>query len=197
MKLHFKAILFFSLLITNCNLLNAQVAFEIRENASNSVAISGSSTLHDWVMKTTAFRGIAQFEFNSGTELIGINTLDFALPVAKLKSGKRAMDKRAWKALKSDLFKEITYKLSSSKLMSQKEEFAQLETVGLLTIAGVSKEVKIDLYCRTSKDGSINCQGNYKLKMTEFDVNPPFYMDGLLSAGEAVTLDFTLHFEKL
>ena len=197
MKLHFKTSLFFLVLIANSHLLTAQIGFEIRDSPTNNLAISGSSTLHDWVLKTTTFRGIAQFEFNSGTELIGINTLDFALPVAKLKSGKRAMDKRAWKALKSDLFKEITYKLSSSKLMSQKEDFAQLETVGLLTIAGVSKEVKIDLYCRTSKDGSINCRGNYKLKMSEFDVNPPFYMDGLLSAGEAVTLDFMLHFEKL
>ena len=107
------------------------------------------------------------------------------------------MDKKAWRALKSDAFKNITYKLNTSKLMTEKEDLAYLETIGFLTIAGVTKEVKIDLYCKKNKDGSINCRGQYKLKMTDYNVEPPFYMDGLLSAGEAITIDFTMRFERL
>lgn len=185
------------LILITANAMKAQEVYEIKESPENNLEISGSSTLHDWTMKTTTFRGIAQFDFNSGNGLIGIKTLDFSLPVLKLKSGKRSMDKKAWKALKSDAFKEITYKLTSSKLMAEKEDFAFIETVGFLTVAGVVKEVKIDLYCRISKSGNIKCQGNYKLKMTDFQVEPPYYMDGLLSAGEAIAIEFTFNFQKL
>lgn len=41
-----------------------------------------------------------------------------------------------------------------------------------------------------NKDGSITFKGTYKLKMADYGVEPPSFMFGAMSTGDAITLDF-------
>ena len=176
--------------------IQAQIGFEIGTNSENTIVISGNSTFHDWTMKSKTFTGSAQFDLIPGNDIKGLKVLELSLPVLKLKSNKRALNKNAYKALKTDQFKNIKYKLTSAKVIGEKEYKFQIATVGNLTIAGVTKEVNIDIYCMANKNGSITCTGKYKIKMTDYKVEPPYFMGGLMTTGESITIDFTMRFER-
>lgn len=174
---------------------NAQTNFKTGNNASNNMVLSGTSTFHDWTMTTKTFTGNAQFVLKPGNGISGLNALDFSLPVLQLKGDKKALNNNAYKALKTDQYKNITYKLKSAKVLGQKDLNFQISTTGSLTIAGVTKEVSIDIYCMANKNGSITCTGKYKIKMTDYKVEPPKFMGGIMKTGDDLTLDFTMVFE--
>jgi polyisoprenoid-binding protein YceI len=152
--------------------------------------------MHNWDMKAHSFTGEAQFAFKAGDvrQLAGLHSLSFSLPVANLKSEKSDLDKNAYKALKSGQHKNIDYKLLSATFSAEKEGL--IETEGNLTIAGVTKEVAMNVYCVADSDSTISCSGSEKLKMTDYHVKPPTFMFGAMSTGDEVTLNFTVVFKN-
>ncbi len=186
----------FSFLIFGCNTIIAQTNFEILDHSENSIEVSGSSTFHDWTMETKTVIGIAQFNLEPGNDIIGLTKLEFSLPVLKLKSNLRTLNKNAYKALKTKQFKNIVYKLTSAKIIGKKDYTYQIATIGDLTIAGVTKGVYIDIYCFANKNGSITTTAKCRIKMTDYGVNPPNFMDGLMSTNDMIDLDICIRFER-
>jgi polyisoprenoid-binding protein YceI len=151
----------------------------------------GTSTLHDWEMEANSASGEAEFIFKSGSEskLAALQSLSFVLHVRELKSDNEALDKNAYKALKSDEYKNIHYVLSTSTLSIEKGGYL-IKSQGKLTVAGVTKDITMDVHSVVNKDGSIACKGSYKLNMTDYNVEPPSFMFGAMTTGEALTLNF-------
>ncbi|MGO4770455.1 YceI family protein [Flavobacterium sp. W22_SRS_FK3] len=177
-------------------MIQAQSHFKIEKSKDNEMKISGTSTFHDWTMKTAAFSGKATFDIGVENQITKLNTIEFNLPVLTLKSGQKKLDKNAYKALKTDQFKEILYKQVSAELMSVTNSKFHIKTAGKLTIAGVTKDVVIDLYCFINQDGSISCDGNYPINMSEFKVTAPVFMGGIMKTGDSIKLEFSFLFEK-
>lgn len=160
--------------------------------------LSGTSTLHKWSMNAQSFSGNAEFDFKPGTtsQLSSIKALSFSLVTQNLKSGEKGLDKNAYKALKTDQYKNILYTLTSASVQAEKDNKFPIKTMGNLTIAGVTKPISMDVYCMVNTDGSITCTGSDKLNMTDYQVKPPSFMLGAMKTGDAVTLDFTLVYIK-
>ena len=197
MKNIFKSNLLFTLVfLVGSAASNAQTNFKIGVNPSNKMVLSGTSTLHDWTMTTKTFTGNALFVLKPGNDISGLQSLDFSLPVLQLKGDKKALNKNAYKALKTDQYKNITFKMESAKVVGQKDFKFELRATGSLTISGVTREVTIDLYCMPNKNGSITCTGRYKIKMSDYKVEPPSFMGGMMTTGDDLTLDFTMVFER-
>src|ERR1700729_435025 len=158
MKNSFKQVLaFFSLfLMAFSPVVHSQTLYKINESKDIDMKLSGTSTLHKWTMDAKTFSGEGQFVFKQGTtdQLASITTLNFSLAVQDLKSGESALDKNAYKALKSDQYKDILYKLASAKVLHGKDNQYLLQTQGSLTIAGVTKEVAMDVDCTVNKDAT-------------------------------------------
>jgi hypothetical protein len=190
-KLTAIAFLFFG-----CNTIVAQTNFEILDHSENNIEVSGSSTFHDWTMETKTVTGNAQFNLEPGNDIIGLTKLEFSLPVLKLKSNLKALNKNAYKALKTNQFKNITYTLISAKIIGEKDYTYQIATVGDLTIAGVTKGIYIDIYCFANKNGSITTTAKCRIKMTDYGINPPNFMDGLMSTNDMVDIDICIQFER-
>jgi len=176
--------------------ITAQTNFSIEESGDNSVKLSGTSTLHDWMMVSAFFSGDAQFELEPGTHIVSLKKLEFNLPVTSLKSDEKKLDKNAYKALKAKQFPKIQYKMTAAKVSPEKDYKYVIKTVGQLNVAGVSKEVLINISCMANKNGSITCTGTYHLKMADYNVEPPKFMGGLMTTGDNVTLDFSMRFER-
>ena len=174
----------------------AQSNFKIGKSFGNEMKISGTSSFHDWNMKTSTFSGKSTFTTGADNQILKLSTLEFSLPVLSLKSGQKKLDKNAYRALKTDQFKDIIYKQNLAKVMSFTNSKSHIKTEGQLTVAGVSKNVIIDLYCFKNQDGSMNCDGNYQINMKDYNVTPPVFMGGIMKTGEAITLAFSLQFEK-
>ncbi len=185
------------LIAGSTQLLQAQTKYKIQETKDIDMKLSGTSTLHNWTMETQTFTGEAQFGFKDGDiQLSTLKSLSFDLNVTDLKSGEKGLDKNAYKALKTDQYKDIVYKLSSAKIMSEKDGKYLIKTQGNLSIAGVTKDVAMDVYAVVNKDGSITCTGSDKLLMTDYQVKPPKFMLGAMKTGDAITLNYTIVYKK-
>jgi polyisoprenoid-binding protein YceI len=175
--------------------LFSQDMYKINESKDIDMKLSGTSTLHKWTMSAQTFTGEAQFGFTNHL-LSNVTSMNFSLAVQDLKSGEKGLDKNAYKALKTDQYKDILYTLTSAKVSPEKDKRYLISTKGKLSIAGVTNDVSMDVYCVVNEDNSITCTGSDKLKMTDYQVKPPSFMLGAMKTGDAITLDFTMVYKK-
>ncbi|WP_259067359.1 YceI family protein [Mucilaginibacter sp. X4EP1] len=198
MKNKFKSALVFTIIFTLAlgSTLHAQSVYKINDSKDIDMKLSGTSTLHKWAMDAKTFSGSADFTFKSPGQLSSLTSLTFALAVADLKSGESGLDKNAYKALNAKEYKDITYKLLSATITTKDGGKYLIKAHGDLTIAGVTKEVLMDVSCSVNKDGTITCTGSQTLNMTDYAVKPPKFMLGAMKTGDAITLDFTLVYKK-
>jgi polyisoprenoid-binding protein YceI len=176
----------------------AQSTYTIEQTNDIDMRLSGTSTLHNWTMTAQNTTGEAQFGFKGSgiDQLSSLKSLTFSLIVQDLKSGEKGLDKNAYKALKTDQYKDIDYKLTAATIMPEKDGKYLIKTQGKLSIAGVTKDIAMDVYAVVNKDGSITCTGSDKLKMTDYQVKPPKFMLGAMKTGDDITLNYTLVYKK-
>ena len=191
MKRNFKIRLLQLLIVVGCMLqseLHAQTTKSITACAGN-MKLSGTSTMHDWDMKG-AFHIDGKFKTAEGTnKLQSLSGLNFVLPVENLKSEKKKLDETAYKALKTDQHKEIQFKMISSTVTEVQSNRYKVIALGNLTIAGVTKPITLEVFWIINPDQTITCEGVQKLKMTDYNVEPPSFL-GFMKTGNDISLDF-------
>jgi len=170
--------------------LHAQTAYKL--GPKPTMDLYGTSTLHNWEMSAHSFAGSAQITLTSDNQLSSINGLTVMLPVHNLKSEHDGMNDNAYEALKADTYRDIVFKLTSSKIVSSGGNKYQITAYGNLTIAGVSKQITLTATGQVNADGSIGVSGTVPLKLSEFNIERPSFMLGTMSVGDALTLNYSL-----
>jgi len=166
--------------------LLAQQVYKI--GPETTVQVEGTSTLHDWTSKVESFAGEGKFSLEGNT-LTEITGLKISLTANSLKSGKAAMDKNTYKALKADAFSQIVYELQDAKVLPG----GKMNTTGKLTIAGVSKVIKMEATYQVNA-GKVTIKGQLPILMKEYKIDPPTAMLGAIKTGEEVTVVFNTVF---
>lgn len=161
----------------------AQVTYT--QQGSTKITIAGTSTMHDWTMTSTDASYTAVFETNDTGRPIRLVTLSMSLPAESLKSGKSAMDKNAYTALKTDKNKTIGFTLVNASMSP-----GSIKATGKLSIAGVVKETVVEATYILGPDNSIQIKGLKKIVMTEYGVEPPSFMFGSVKTGDEITVSF-------
>jgi polyisoprenoid-binding protein YceI len=177
----------------------AQNMYEVNGNGkTTSITVSGSSNIHDWNMTSPSLTCNAQmaYDITSDVSKMNVTQLEFSVAVKTLKSGKEKMDDKTYNALKADKYNTITYKLISSRTSAFKKDAFNIVSTGTLTIAGVSREIELNVACQVKPDGTIICVGSKKLKMTDYSVQPPTALLGAISAKDEITISFVLDLKK-
>lgn len=178
-------ILFFALASFTVNAQTYKV------NSGSEINVAGTSNMHDWNMNAKAFTCDAVIVLKGGA-LSDVSSLSFTLPVANLKSKDKLMDTRAYKALKTDAHKNITFKLKDATILPQQK----VKVVGNLTIAGVTKEISFISSYVVNSDQSVTFKATESLKMSDYGIKPPSFMMGALKVGDPVTINLQLKFNK-
>lgn len=163
---------------------NAQKNYSVAAHSTFEVA--GTSTVHDWVMKSTEGTGMANLIIKD-SKLATINSLRISLLAESLKSYKASMDKVAYEALNTETHKNIEYVLKSA----EKIDDNTWNLTGVYTIAGVSKEYKTQVKVTTSK-GNIILQGSNQITFGDFEMTPPKAALGVVKAGKDLTVIFNI-----
>ena len=164
----------------------AQKSYTLDSRSTFSVA--GTSTLHDWEMKSTSGTGTATLNIANG-KLTDIDALTVTLLAESVKSEKKSMDKVAYETLKTDKNKNIKYVLKSAEQVNE----TTWELTGTYTIAGVSKVYKTSVKTTVTKEG-LNLQGTNKITFTDFGMKSPTAMLGTIRTGQDLTIKFNLNF---
>jgi len=158
----------------------------------SSIKVSGTSTLHDWSMLASTFTCDGNFIIKGG-QLQDVSSLNFILPVTNLKSKEDAMDSKAYKSLKEDQFKTITFKLTKATVVPQQKI---IKATGNLTISGVTNEITIQTDYVLNSDETITCKGTKALKMSDYKIKQISMMLGALKTGDAINIDILLKLKK-
>ena len=127
-----KSILLLAILFGTARHSIAQEKYHAKDDLQ--IVVSGTSTLHDWNMKASKGESNAIVTLNAAGQLSGLTAMQFTVPSEALKSEHSSMDNNAYKALKTEQYKNITYKMKSAKVVGQKDFKFQVITTGSLTI---------------------------------------------------------------
>mgnify|MGYP003608475043 CR=1 FL=1 len=175
-----------------CCMLFGQVLFAQKTfslDAKSTLAVSGTSTLHDWEMTSETAAGKMVASEGQGS-LSKITSLTVEMQSESLKSGKKAMDKNTYKALKTEQYKTIKFELKDA----DKVDASTWNLTGSFTIAGVTKQITVKAK-EAASAGNITLEGSYAFKLTDFKITPPTAMMGTIKTGDAVKISFKLKFK--
>lgn len=148
--------------------------------------VSGTSNIHDWVMKSTEGSGTANVTVID-SKLASINNLTITVAAESLKSGKTSMDNVAYETLDTKTYKNIKYVLKSAKKVNE----TTWNLTGIYTIAGTSKEYKTQVNI-TGSNGNFILMGSNQLTFADFGMSTPTAALGVVRAGKDVTLIFNI-----
>ncbi|SHI95766.1 YceI family protein [Flavobacterium haoranii] len=168
------------------------VAQESKVNVKESkLTVLGTSNLHDWHANAEVMSGKGTF-VSEGNTLKEVKSLNFVLTSEGLKSGKSGMDKNTYKALKTETYKNIEFKLLSvAKITKKSEGVFAVETQGNLTICGVTKKVNQTFTVKVT-GGKYLLSGKQTIDMTTYGIEPPTALMGTIKTGKDVTADFSV-----
>jgi hypothetical protein len=159
------------------------------------VTIAGTSNIHAYTAATTEIRvtrvalaaGVSGPAFWESVVKPGaLEAFEIAIPAARLSSPKEGLDKNMHKALKVQEHPEITFRLTRLDAGIAPD---RLKALGMLQIAGVEREVTLDLLTER-KDAGLTVKGELRLLMTDFGIKPPTAMLGMLKTDPKVTVTF-------
>jgi polyisoprenoid-binding protein YceI len=159
------------------------------------VVVSGTSTLHDWEMKSS--KGQVEALIDVINDKVTLSGLSFNFPAESLKSGHSMMDNNTYKALKTDKNPNITFVLVSGSLAPAGANTYQLTGIGKLTIAGNSQQTDLSVLLKYNpSDKSFTCSGVKKFKMTQYGVKPPTVMLGTIKTGDEIAITYSLNIKS-
>jgi polyisoprenoid-binding protein YceI len=160
--------------------------------ASARVSIEGTSNIHGYTASSTAVKIAAvDVDADAGGDVLaralepnGVRAFEVVIPTASLASPKDGIDKNMHKALKAAEHPEIRFRLRSLDASAG-------TAVGRLTIAGVEKDVTLNVQVKR-QDAGLAVSGTTTLLMTDYGVTPPKAMLGMLKTNPKVTITFEL-----
>ena len=156
--------------------------------AGSVVKVEGTSTLHNWTMEGTTIQG----EINAPTpdNWNAPAKAVVTIPVTSLKSEHGKMDKLMADALKAKEHPAIRYEMTAATPKNATAAAFVLETKGKLTIAGVTKEITMDVQGSRNADGKYTLAGTAPIRMTTFGIKPPTAMLNTIKTGDDVKVTF-------
>ena len=155
-------------------------------DSKSTFTVSGTSTLHDWEMKSTSGTGTANIAVND-SKVTEINNLTITLLAESIKSEKNSMDKVAYEALNTKTYKNIKYTLKTAEKVNE----TTWNLTGTYTIAGASKEYRTQVKTSFS-NGFVTLLGTQKITFTDFGMKAPKALLGTIKTGNDLTLNFNI-----
>lgn len=174
---------------------NSETAFsEYKlDTGSSTFVINGTSSLHDWEMVSNSLQGAIALIKSNATS-IDVKDINVTVSVRTFESGNRVMNKKCYAALKDESHPNIIYRFKSlESIQSTANNSFKATLIGQLTIAGVTKTVKIAVKLITNGH-KVSITGEKALKMSDFDVTPPTALLGTLKTGNDITIEFNLNY---
>ena len=130
------------------------------------VRIEGTSTIHEWKMEGATINGQVAVAENWQQSLAGAN-VNVSIPVTSIKSENDRMDRLMANALKAKANPEIRYEMTGGTLTNSNANAFTVKTKGRLAIAGVTRDVAMDVAGARASDGTWTLTGQAPIKMTD------------------------------
>jgi hypothetical protein len=124
--------------------------------------------------------------------------LHIEVPVQTLDCGKDRMNRDLYDALKAEEHPDIRYCLESVEVLSRpevKNGWYRLEATGRLEMAGQENTVSTTLRGLRASDGSYRIMGRFPVALSDFGIDPPTAMMGLIKVRDDMIVTFDVSAE--
>lgn len=167
--------------------------------------IEGSSNVNQFECQAEEYAGeanIPEAENSPASTTSASNeflSIKIDIQVDSIECGKRKMNQDLQKALKAERFPEITFQYQEANIIREPQdtdEGFQLEVRGLLTVAGTTKQISFITEAYYTAQNRVRATGGTTINMTDFGVQPPTALMGLIRANEELTVNFDLIAEQ-
>ncbi|PIQ61727.1 MAG: hypothetical protein COV99_08580 [Bacteroidetes bacterium CG12_big_fil_rev_8_21_14_0_65_60_17] len=150
---------------------------------SSRLAIHGTSTVNSFECEAAFVTGSGVLDGGSRS------SAHVEVRVPDLDCGKRRMNRDLKEALRSDEFPLISFNLQYAERV---DSLNTIQIVGTLSLAGASRDINVLLHAERRTDGSVRGWGRKHLRMTDFDVDPPTALFGVVKAHDDIEIVFNL-----
>lgn len=168
--------------------------------------MTGSSNVHNWTVEASELDGFVEVALSStGTRLQGISLssgvtddlprVEVFVPVAGLKSGHKIMDRKMATALMAKSQPVIHYELLEANFVELRPgEYSPLDLwiLGKLEVAETEMFIETLVTVQFLGDGQLRVTGVLDLKMSDFGIEAPRALAGLLVTYDDIEIHFSL-----
>jgi polyisoprenoid-binding protein YceI len=149
--------------------------------------VSGTSTIRGW---TCSAKGVIAVTAGTGSSkpvpgfANGVQAATVTVPLKAFSCPNEEMTQHLLEAMKADKFSEIVYRLERYEVTGE-----QVQATGSMTITGVTQPMSFPVVLKASAE-AVQVEGNTRLDVTKFGVEPPVVMLGMLKVGPQIRIEF-------
>ena len=163
----------------------------------STITLDGTSNVVDFTCECTSSLGSGQFSMlPQGTGFSFTNSA-MEVPVKALDCGNRTMNRDMYEALKSDQYPILTVRLLNVKSVAdeafaQCDEWEHFQVTMRLTIAGVSRNVQMQIKGAHLGYNLYRFTGSQPIYMTDYCIDPPRALLGTIRVDNCITIKMDL-----
>lgn len=108
--------------------------------------------------------------------------------------GKRRMNRDLYETLLSEKHPFISFEYTSTHSITydDSEDLYDLMVIGYLTVAGHKKKIEFPMQAYVQDDGTLRATGKTELRMTDYNVEPPTALLGMVRVDDLLSVHFEL-----
>lgn len=151
--------------------------------------IDGSSTVGDYTCEADAVSGYGHLGEARGL------AAEVTVPVRSFDCGSGRMNNDLYRSLASDAHPSIQFVLDQAEILDPEPRpgaSVSVRTTGTLRLAGASRRLTFVAEGRRLPDGRVTLQGHQPLRMSDFGVEPPSHILGLINAHDDIVARFDI-----
>lgn len=162
---------------------------------SSRVTIEGTSNLHDWSCTASNLQADIQVQLeDDGTAVpVAVDFASIAIPVASIECKNDKMNENLRKALRDRENPTISFRITAPGALRSNGPGRVSSTFrGELRVAGVTKTIDLPVQAIVTPDGKLRISGEKLFLMTQFGIEPPTAMLGMLKTANRLSVRFDL-----
>ena len=169
--------------------------------AAQHIVVKGDSTLHAWSVDTETIAGELvlggdpEKPLAERAPLVSRDehpTLSVTIPAKSLAGEKDGLNEKMYTALKAEDHARIRYRLTAAHGAKAVEggDAVRVNTRGVVTVAGEDHGLSTPMMIERLGPTRLRVSGRAALKMTDFGIEPPSAMLGMISAADKVEVQW-------
>jgi polyisoprenoid-binding protein YceI len=124
-----------------------------------------------------------------------------SIPVTSLENRNEGMVRDVRRALKAEAFPSIHFEFLEVEeiqitAMDQEEARLKMRTKGVLSVSGHNRIVSLNVTAKRPASGMIHLSGITQIRMSDFNIDPPTRLFGLIRANDDVVIEFQLYVDS-
>ena len=165
-------------------------SYTVRE--ASQFWIDGTSTVNAFTCAASDVVGFGTVD--EGTTRRADFHAEVVVPVRSFDCGVRQMNRDLYDALKGKAHPAVRFTLQYAEVLPGRasSEWTPLKVWGTLTLAGKQRPVTVTAQGQRLDNGRVRIQGRHALRMTDFDIEPPTGLLGLVRAHDDIVVRFDL-----